>query len=113
MIIGSKPFTKVLKEPLQRVPYLQLKAKQFYETGSQAMNDSFSYFKSRFATITSKALLILIIELLIILSLHFYALPALPIWYLIVPFISMDYLIVIAAVSFYFCFLQNPDHAAS
>jgi hypothetical protein len=98
MIIGAKPFTEAMTEPLQRVPFLQLQAKKIYETGSSALNDSFSYFKSRFASITSKAILLIFIEILIVLSLHFYALPTLPIWLFIVPLLSMDYLIVIVLI---------------
>jgi hypothetical protein len=98
MIIGAKPFTEAMTEPLQRVPYIQLKAKKFYETGSNVLSDSFSYFKSRFASITSKAALLIIFEILIVLSLHLYALPALPIWLFIVPLLSFDYLLVIVLI---------------
>jgi hypothetical protein len=98
MIIGAKPFHEAMTEPLQRVPFLQLKAKKFFETGTTALNDSFSYFKSQFASITSKAILLIFFEILIVLSLHFYALPSLPIWLFIVPLLSMDYLIVIVLI---------------
>uniref|UniRef100_A0A7E4UXE3 Zeta_toxin domain-containing protein n=1 Tax=Panagrellus redivivus TaxID=6233 RepID=A0A7E4UXE3_PANRE len=41
MIIGSKTFTAAMSEPLQRVPYIQLKAKRAVEATKTAARDSF------------------------------------------------------------------------
>uniref|UniRef100_A0A7E4VP70 TIR domain-containing protein n=1 Tax=Panagrellus redivivus TaxID=6233 RepID=A0A7E4VP70_PANRE len=101
MIIGSKTFTAAMSEPLQRVPYIQLKAKRAVEATKTAARDSFGYFKSRCASITSKAIIMLMLQVFIVLALHFYFLPAVPLMFLIIPLISLDYLIAVAAVIYF------------
>uniref|UniRef100_A0AC34QTD2 Uncharacterized protein n=1 Tax=Panagrolaimus sp. JU765 TaxID=591449 RepID=A0AC34QTD2_9BILA len=112
MIIGSKPMTKAMSEPLQRVPYMKLKTKaalqstsravhDTLQSTSRAVHDSFDYFKSKMASITIKAVLLILLEIAFIVSFHIFVIPQFPIWILIVPFLAVDYLIVLAAI-FYF-----------
>uniref|UniRef100_A0A7E4VM87 TIR domain-containing protein n=1 Tax=Panagrellus redivivus TaxID=6233 RepID=A0A7E4VM87_PANRE len=112
MIIGSKTFTAAMSEPLQRVPYIQLKAKRAVEATKTAARDSFGYFKSRCASITSKAIIMLMLQVFIVLALHFYFLPAVPLMFLIIPLISLDYLIAVAAV-IYFRFKAHQEKSLS
>ena len=100
MIIGSKPVTKALSEPLQRVPYMKLKAKKALKSTTEMFHDTYDYSKSKFASLTAKAISLILLEILIVVLLHFFAIPQMPIWILILPLLSLDYLMIIVTVSF-------------
>ncbi|KAE9550499.1 hypothetical protein FO519_006287 [Halicephalobus sp. NKZ332] len=101
MIIGSKPMTEALAEPLQRVPYMKLKAKKAIKSTMETIHETYDYSKSKFASITAKAVFLVLLEVFAVVLLHFFAIPQLPIWILILPLLSFDYIIVIVTI-FYF-----------
>lgn len=98
MIIESKPITKALSEPLQRVPYVKLKAKKALKSTMEMFHDTYDYSKSKFASITAKAISLILLEILIVVLLHFFAIPQMPIWILILPLLSIDYLMIIVTI---------------
>lgn len=106
MIIGTKRMTEAMSEPLQRVPYMKLKTKSALKSTFRAVHDSFDYFKSKMASITIKAIILILLEITFILNFHIFVIPQFPIWILILPLLAVDYLIIVAAVSFFFWYFN-------
>lgn len=94
MIIGDKSWKQALSNPLQRLPYITVKAKHAIQTTTTSVRQAASSLKSSAKTWSKRIVSLIVLEVLLILLLHLYVIPAVPIWFMIIPLLALDYVAV-------------------
>lgn len=98
MIIGEKSWSQAMSTPLQRVPYLQVKARRLARSSTKSCRSTWNYIRSSLGAFSLRAGLVAVAQILAILMLHFYVFTNIPIWFLLIPFIAFDYMAVISTI---------------
>lgn len=98
MIIGEKSWSQAMSTPLQRLPYLQVRAKRVLRGTTKSLRDTWGYVRNSIGAFSWRAGLIAAAQILLIMVLHFYVLTNIPIWFLILPFVAFDYMAVISMI---------------
>ncbi|KAI6209046.1 hypothetical protein M3Y96_00179600 [Aphelenchoides besseyi] len=88
MIIGEKPWQQAIANPLQRLPYVNVKAKRAIQRTTRTVKNAISTFRSTWA---KKIGAVLCVEFALILFLHFFVFTQIPIWLMIIPLLAFDY----------------------
>jgi hypothetical protein len=96
MIIGEKSWSQVIGNPLQRLPYIHVKAKHALHSASTSIRHAFTAVGASAGAWSRRLCLFLFLELALLLFLHFYMLV--PVIYLVIPMVAFDYLFVVGMI---------------
>lgn len=90
MIIGEKSWQQAIGNPLQRLPYIQVKARHAIQSAASGIKQAVHTFGASAGTWTRRFGAVLLIELAMVLFLHLYMLV--PLMWLVIPLIAFDYI---------------------
>lgn len=89
MIIGEKDWRNAITNPLQRLPYVQVKTRHAIQTMASSVKHVFMNFGASAGFWSKRFAVVLLVELALVLLLHFCW--ALPLMLLVIPLIALDY----------------------
>lgn len=96
MIIGEKSWQQALGNPLQRLPYIQVKTRYAIQSAASGIKHAVQTFGTSAGTWIRRFGAVLLIELALVLFLHFQMLV--PLMFLIIPLIAFDYIGLVGVV---------------
>lgn len=90
MIIGEKSWRQVISSPLQRIPFIHVKAKHALQSATKSVKTAFSTFGASAGSWSRRFGAVLLLELALVLFLHFYMLV--PVMFVVIPVVALDYI---------------------
>lgn len=90
MIIGEKSWQQAIGNPLQRLPYIQVKARHAIQSAASGIKQAVHTFGVSAGAWTRRFGAVLLIEVAMVLFLHLYMLV--PFMWLVIPLIAFDYI---------------------